>query len=402
MERVRWFLESTPATIALPAEPRKTTNNMKLGEILIQLGMLTPDQVKAILHDRSLPGGKLGTQLVERGILSTDQVSEALGRQIGLPATLQRHFDRADPTIVALLKPNLAARYMAIPLVASKSGAKRIVVAMATPQDVLAVDDVSFALGARIEPMIASELAIARNLKRFHNIEVKLTRPVRPEATPGVFGSSLSHEVPALAGMAPLALRERPHDPAGGPAEIAHTLAPPPGAAVALEDAIHRLAVAEHREQIADILIDFMLPRFGCGLVFLLRGASAHVWRGFAPGVDAQAIETIAFPTSMPSMFRTARERAVTFRGSPPADGERLHGQLWKYLRCPAPTDVVVIPIAIGQRMVNLVYAHASSGAMPDASVRELQALCTIVGSAFIRLIQRAKEGQQGTTLVPR
>jgi hypothetical protein len=31
-----------------------------------------------------------------------------------------------------------------------------------------------------------------------------------------------------------------------------------------------------------------------------------------------------------------------------------------------------------------------------------LQALCTIVGSAFIRLIQRAKEGQQGTTLVPR
>jgi hypothetical protein len=171
---------------------------------------------------------------------------------------------------------------------------------------------------------------------------------------------------------------------------------------VALEDAVHRLSVAEHREQIADIVIDFMLPRFACGLIFLLRGPSAHVWRGFAPGVDARAIETIAFPTSLPSMFRTAKERAMTFRGAPPADGSHLHAQIWKYLRCPAPSDVVVIPIAIGQRIVNLVYAHASSGAMPDASVHELRALCTTMGSSFIRLIQRAKEGQQGTTLLPR
>jgi len=374
---------------------------MKLGEILIQLGMLTPEQVKAILGDRSSLGGKLGTQLVERGLLTTDQVSEALGRQLRTPAALQRHFDKADPAIVNLLKPNLAARYMAIPLVAAKSGAKRIVVAMATPQDVLVVDDVSFALGARVEPMIASELAIARNLKRFHNIDIKPTRPARPDPASGVSGSSLSREIPTLAGVAPLATREPPHDLASGHAEISHAMAPPPGAAVALEDAVHRLSVAEHREQIADIVIDFMLPRFACGLVFLLRGPSAHVWRGFAPGLDARAIETIAFPTSMPSMFRTAKERAVTFRGAPPAEGAHLHGQIWKYLRCPAPADVVVIPIAIGQRIVNLVYAHTSSGTMPDANVRELQALCTAMGSSFIRLIQRAKE-QQGTTLLPR
>jgi hypothetical protein len=365
---------------------------MKLGEILIQLGMLTPEQVKTILSDRTLLGGKLGTQLVERGLLDTDQVSEALGRQLRVPAALQRHFDKADPAIVALLKPNLAVRYMAIPLVAAKSGAKRIIVAMATPQDVLAVDDVAFALGAHVEPMIASELAIARNLKRFHNIEIKLARPAKPDPASTGSGSTLSRELPTLAGVAPLAAQESPHHLVH--AEIQQTLATPPGTAVALEDAVHRLSVAEHREQIADIVIDFMLPRFACGLIFLLRGPSAHVWRGFAPGIDARAIETIAFPTTMPSMFRTAKERAVTFRGVPPADGAHLHGQIWKYLRCPAPSDAVVIPIAIGQRIVNLVYAHASSGTMPDANVRELQALCTAMGSSFIRLIQRAKEGR--------
>ena len=79
-----------------------------------------------------------------------------------------------------------------------------------------------------------------------------------------------------------------------------------------------------------------------------------------------------------------------------------MHGQIWKYLHCAAPADVVVIPIAIRERIINLVYVHASHGTMPDASVHELQALCTAVGSSFIRLIQRAKEGEQGTTLVPR
>jgi hypothetical protein len=374
---------------------------MKLGEILIQLGMLTPVQVKAILSDRSLLGGKLGTQLVERGWLDTDQVSEALGRQMRMPAALQRHFDKADPAIVALLKPNLAARYMAIPLVAAKSGAKRIVVAMATPQDVLVIDDVSFALGARIEPMIASELAIARNLKRFHNIEIKLTRPARSEPASIAAGSSLSREIPSLAGVAPLASHDTLHSGADGGATSAHLLAPPPGATIALEDAVHHLSVAEHREQIADIVIDFMLPRFACGLIFLLRGANAHVWRGYSPGIDARAIETIAFPMSMPSMFRNAKERSVTFRGSPPVEGAHLHAQIWKYLRCQAPADVLVIPIAIGERIVNLVYAHASTS-MLDANVHELQALCSAVGSSFIRLIQLAKEGHPPTTLAPR
>jgi hypothetical protein len=374
---------------------------MKLGEIFIQLGMLTPEQVKAILNDRSLLGGKLGTQLVERGWLDTDQVSEALGRQVRVPAALQRHFDKADPAIVALLKPNLAARYMAIPLVATKSGAKRIVVAMATPQDVLVIDDVSFALGAGVEPMISSELAIARNLKRFYNIELKLTRPARPETSGGTVGSSPSREIPSLVSVAPPPSREAMRTPADGVAASTHIQAPPPDTTVTLEDAVHRLSVAEHREQIADIVIDFMLPRFGYGLILLLRGGSAYVWRGYAPGVDGPAIENISFPLSMPSMFRNAKERAVTFRGSPPAEGEHLHAQIWKYLRCEAPADVLVIPVAIGQRIVSIVYTHASTS-MPDANVHELQALCTAVGSSFIRLIQLAKEGHQPTTLVPR
>jgi hypothetical protein len=350
---------------------------MKLGEILVQQGMLTPEQVKGVLSDRSVVSGKLGTQLIERGLLDADQVSEALGRQMRLPAALQRHFDKADPNVVALLKPNLAARYMAIPLVAARTGNKRIVVAMATPQDVLVVDDVSFALGARVEPMVASELAIVRNLKRYYNLEVKLSHAARPESEGAEPGSTL--EGPSPTATAQLATPD-------GPARTV----------VSLEDAVHRLSVCEHREQIADILLDFMLPHFACGLILRVRGPRTEVWRGYAPSVDARAVETIAFPTSMPSMFHTAKERAVSFRGAPPEEGTHLHQQVWKYLRCPPPADVLVIPVAIGQRVVTIIYAHGSGGGrMPDVPVQELRALSAAVGSTFIRLIQRAKDAQR-------
>jgi hypothetical protein len=91
---------------------------MKLGEILIQLGQITPEQLDAGLRAQGLAGGKLGTHLVELGFIGTDQLSLALSRQMGVPAALERHFSRADPAVLATLKASLAVRYLAVPLAA--------------------------------------------------------------------------------------------------------------------------------------------------------------------------------------------------------------------------------------------------------------------------------------------
>jgi len=368
--------------------------SMRLGETLVQLGMLTPEQLRTILASRDLivVGSRIGTQIVERGFLDTDQITEALGRQLRVPAALQRHFEKADRAVVAMLKPNLAARYMAIPLVAARSGVKRIVVAMATPHDMMIVDDVAFALGARIEPMVSAELAIARNLKRFYGIDVNLARPTRADHPAAPPGRTSTRELPIVS---PEPSRPFPSFPS--PAEPAPmpSLAPPASEMVTLEDAVHRLSVAEHRDQIVDILIDFMLPRFACGIVFRVRDEMAQAWHGYAPGIDARSVETITFPLSLPSMFRTAKDRAAPFRGTPPPEGAHLHNQIWKYLRCPPPTDVLVSPILIVDRVIILVYAHAPEGGpLSVNAVQELQAMCNAAGSSFVRLIQQAKDGQ--------
>jgi hypothetical protein len=406
---------------------------MKLGEILVQLGQITPEQLDAGLGAQRLAGGKLGTHLVELGFIGTDQLSLALSRQMGVPAALERHFSRADPAVVAMLTPSLAVRYMAVPLASARNGIKQIAAAMAAPLDVLTVDDLSFALGARVEPLVASEIVIAHNIKRLYGVEVNLkTRdslgmpaqtpsavlikgPVTPKPstpTPAALSASTRSSTPAptehTAGMRH-AMSPGPNPrPASEPVPPTAPSQPrvrqsSPGPTVSLEDAIHRLTLAHHREELADVVMDFMRDYFACGIIFLVRDGQVRAWRGFAPGVREAAIETIAFPLAIPSCFQLAHDRHTSFRGPAPAEGGRLQRQIWKYLRCEEPSEIVVVPVQVKSRALNLVYAHAADGGpLPDGPVTDLQALCAALSSAYVRMIQKLKAGDLAASALGR
>lgn len=402
---------------------------MKLGEILIQLGQITPEQLDAGLRAQGLAGGRLGTHLVELGFIGTDQLSLALSRQMGVPAALERHFSRADPAVLATLKASLAVRYLAVPLAASRGGAKQVVAAMAAPLDMLTVDDLSFALGARVEPMVAGEIVIARNIKRLYGVDVniKTRRSLVMSAqtpTPGLVQAAVRVPTPTPAPMyASARTASAARSPAPVPSErttdMRRALAPSPapaldlvsprtpaqtrlpasGPAMSLEDAIHRLTLARHREQLADVVVDFMRGYFGYGMFFLVRDGQARVWRGFAPGIQEAAIETIAFPVAMPSCFQLAHDLRTSFRGPAPAEGSKLQRQIWKYLHCEEPSEIAVVPVQVKNRVLNLVYAHAADGGpLPDGPFTDLQALCAAVSSTYVRMIQKLKAGDPATT----
>ena len=399
---------------------------MKLGEILIQLGQIAPEQLDAALRAQGLAGGRLGTHLVELGFIGTDQLSLALSRQMGVPAALERHFSHADPAVLATLKASLAVRYLAVPLAASRSGTKQVVAAMAAPLDMLTVDDLSFALGARVEPLVAAEIVIARTIRRLYGAEVNIKSRksiVMPAQTPapGLSQGRPPHPTPTPAARAPApapperaAGVKRTVAPSSSPDLVRDSGSPPTpgyqqgsspvtGPAMSLEDAIHRLTLARHHEQLADIVVDFMRGYFGCGMVFMVRDGQARVWRGFAPGVQEAAIETIAFPVSMPSCFQLAYDSRTSFRGPAPGEGGKLQRQIWKYLHCEEPSEVAVVPVQVKNRVLNLVYAHAADGGpLPEGPFADLQALCAAVSSTYVRMIQKLKQGEAAASTLGR
>jgi hypothetical protein len=159
-----------------------------------------------------------------------------------------------------------------------------------------------------------------------------------------------------------------------------------------LEEAVAALRVATARDEIGDVLADYLRSAFGCGLVLIVKSGMALGWKGFAPDAEPELIESIAMPLGAPSMLATAYEQLSTFRGVPPNDGKALQTRLWKVLRCEPPDEVVVAPIIVAKRIVNLLYAHAEGIAeLPASASVDLNELAAVASGEFIRIIRSKK-----------
>jgi hypothetical protein len=169
-------------------------------------------------------------------------------------------------------------------------------------------------------------------------------------------------------------------------------VAPPVRATLDAAATVAAIAVATGRDAIGDLLVDYLHGAFGGGLVLIVRQGMALGWKGFAPGVESAVIEAVALPLGQPSMLQAPHASGMLFRGAPATEGAMLNGLLWKLLKVAPPGEVVVVPIAINARVINLVYAHPPAGSgFRDDAVAELATVCAAAAAAFARLIQAAK-----------
>jgi type IV pilus assembly protein PilB len=136
----------------------------KLGEILIKEKVISGDQLKQALEFQKTNGGRLGNALVKLGFLSDDEVTAVLSRQYGVPSINLAYFE-VDPNVIKLIPMETAMKYQILPL--SRVGSS-LTVAMVDPTNVFAMDDIKFMTGFNIEPVVASESAIAEAIKKHY------------------------------------------------------------------------------------------------------------------------------------------------------------------------------------------------------------------------------------------
>jgi type IV pilus assembly protein PilB len=134
----------------------------KLGEILLKENLISPDQLKQALEYQKANGGRLGGVLVKLGFLSDDEVTVVLSQQYGVPSINLDHFE-VDPGVTKLIPMETALKFQVLPL--SRVGSS-LTLAMVDPTNVFAMDDIKFMTGFNIEPVVASETAIAEAIKR--------------------------------------------------------------------------------------------------------------------------------------------------------------------------------------------------------------------------------------------
>ncbi|MFL0252262.1 GspE/PulE family protein [Clostridium neuense] len=138
--------------------------NKKLGDLLVDYGVITDEQLKGALKKQKYRGKRLGEILVSEKIVTEDEIVDILQMQTGIP---KAYFDEyfVDKKAVLTIPEGLAQKYNLIPI--SFNGDK-LNVAMSDPMNMFALDDVRIASGHEIVPMIATSTQIQRAIETYY------------------------------------------------------------------------------------------------------------------------------------------------------------------------------------------------------------------------------------------
>ena len=149
-----------PAPTSRPGSERPQVPH--LGAMLLEKKLVTRAQLRDAMERQKRTRRRLGRVLVEMGFTTQEAVLEALGAQLGVPSTRVNSYT-VNPDAVQCLSEKVARQHTAFPLL--KVGAT-LVVAIASPKDLHALDDLRFASGCSIQMMVAMETEIQAALDK--------------------------------------------------------------------------------------------------------------------------------------------------------------------------------------------------------------------------------------------
>jgi type IV pilus assembly protein PilB len=143
-----------------------------IGEVVVDLGFAGREEVDNAVEQARAQGRPTGLVLVEQGVLRHDQLARVVAERFGLDYVDLAVYD-LDMGAVALLNPDAAKRYQAVPIGFTDDAT--LLLAMADPTNVLTIDDVAMMTGRRVRPVAASvedlNLLLARLARMDDSIE---------------------------------------------------------------------------------------------------------------------------------------------------------------------------------------------------------------------------------------
>ena len=145
----------------------KTSKIRRLGDLLVETGIISTDQLKKALEVQKDTNMKIGEVLVNQGLIDEKQITEVLEFQLGIPhADLEKTY--IHPELPRIISEKLARRHTLIPIKQEKNV---LTVAMADPLNIFAVDDVKIATGLQVEPVISTSEDILNAIGLYYEKE---------------------------------------------------------------------------------------------------------------------------------------------------------------------------------------------------------------------------------------
>jgi type IV pilus assembly protein PilB len=137
-----------------------------LGEILLDQGIVSQEQLDQALEEQRKSGRLLGRVLVEFGFVKEERILEALGIQIGMKVTNLADMDIPEE-VIKQVPPSLAQVYNVVPV---KFENNIITVALSDPLNINVLDDLRFVLNCEVQGAIATEEDINQAIEKYYGV----------------------------------------------------------------------------------------------------------------------------------------------------------------------------------------------------------------------------------------
>jgi type IV pilus assembly protein PilB len=143
---------------------------MQLTDILLNDGLVSESQLTAAYDEHQRDGRSLGRVLVDQGVLSESQLVAALAQQVGLPFVDLSEYS-VDGSAIGRVPGGVCRRHVALPI-AYEDG--RLLVAMADPGNVFALDDFRSITGMDVRPVVATKGDVLAAIDRFYRADADM------------------------------------------------------------------------------------------------------------------------------------------------------------------------------------------------------------------------------------
>jgi hypothetical protein len=370
----------------------------RLGETLIEKGLITRAQLVRALKCQLISGGHLGTSLIELGFLDEETLGRTLAECLNLRYASAQMFDNIRPEVIRLLTPDLVQRYKVIPLGHSQN---RLHLAVISPRKLSAM---SVSTGFRIVPWVAPEFRILEAMERYYRIprRVRFVSLTNTLVAPRPTDSKPAPGGPALSPMDERALHDgaltptsppRPPEPApvevhavsigtvaadkpvgsagdwigGGPGGVARPAETPETVLVKagseedpqwnLQELAFLVTQADTRDELCNVVLSFASHRLTACALFGVRSEAAYIWG--ARRLDTRGGAPTAVSLTSNSIFELLLGHEYYLGPVPGTPGCR---KFYSALERDPPAEVLLLPIHLNDQLVAILYGESESG----------------------------------------
>lgn len=331
---------------------------LRLGEMLVKAGRITPAQLDEALKSQVIFGGRLGTNLIEMGCIDEDELAKVLSEKLRVPRAEPDELMNIPPSIVEAVPLEMVEQYQVVPL---RLENRRLFLVMADPSDLPAIDQIAFRTGHVIVPMVAPEIRLLMALEKYYGIKREIRYlPV----SKGIGGRRVCSYQPKPADVAITASREvvdfstlplegEEYFPWGeGGYDDTRIEA---AKRYTIDTLSRELVDAPDRDAVARSLLGYVGQEFNRAALLLVTRDAVTGWMAQDGEKPVPRFDELRIGLDEPSVLLSVTKAKVFYQG--PVAGTPANLRLLRALGGNEPEGVLLVPLVMNNRVVAMLCA---------------------------------------------